>query len=77
MKDRELLTTPAEIAGIADKAAMCFEIGFACNVFEEYRKAHRELDTGGFSAFPLALTAVYVAGRVQGMREERARHAAK
>lgn len=73
MKDRILLTTPAEIARITDDAAFAFEMEFSGDVFHEYKRTHKEYA----DSFLSPLTAVYMAGRVQGIREERARRAQK
>ena len=73
MKHRVLLTTPAEAVKITDHAAFAFESTFCGDVFDEYRRTHKTTP----DSFLFPLTAVYMAGRIQGIREERARLAQK
>lgn len=72
---QEILVDPKQMAEIALKEAGFASERIGVSVYNEYMKLDADTDLTIRRAF--AIGAVFEAGRVQGMREERARRAAK
>ena len=69
MRD-SILVTPAEAAAITDRGATWAELQLARAAYLSYRQAHPEY-TNPADAHTMALTAAYMAGKMNGIRNRR------
>lgn len=70
MNKKAFYVSPEEIVKLSDELVHVSELQFARDVYEKYKQTYPD------THFCFALAAVFAAGRVQGVREERARKGA-
>lgn len=74
---RDLRITPAEAVALADLDGMLSDLEIVQAIFEAFRPKFQKATPGGYSfVWSCYYAALFHAGRIQGVREERARRKA-